>query len=187
MGVLTSSPAKENAQVLKDESQRLLQLVNRLKELTGFGDLRSEVLNLASVAQQAARRPFPAPIILNWQGADPFEVMGDAVLLEQVFLNLMLNSAEASGGEAVTVTVTVEGSALWFQDSLSGLDHELPSKLFEPPFSTKDSGTGLGLSFCRRILQLHGGTLTAELTDIGGLRLRLAFGEVALGQNSGRR
>lgn len=96
-------------------------------------------------------------------------VLGDPGALNQVFLNLLKNAAEAidaKGGGTVTVTTAEQRGhvqVLVHDDGL-GMDSEVKSRLFEPFFTTKEAGqgTGLGLSLCRRIISEHGGEILAE-------------------------
>ncbi len=87
--------------------------------------------------------------------------------LNQVFLNLLVNSRQAmeNGGE-ITITTGVEKSCIRidFADTGKGIAPELLGKIFEPGFTTKQVGvgTGLGLFIVRSIVQAHGGTITVK-------------------------
>jgi two-component system NtrC family sensor kinase len=91
--------------------------------------------------------------------------------MQQVFLNLTLNAAEAmpDGGE-LTVTTRYDEQAgeviAAFEDCGSGIPESLLPRVFEPFFSTKDDGTGLGLFVSQNIAQEHGGRIEVE-TDQG--------------------
>lgn len=96
-------------------------------------------------------------------------VLGDAMALEQLFLNLLLNSAQAlpPGGHA-TVAVEVEGTDLHVvvSDTGIGISPENLERVLDPFFSTKADGTGLGLSIARQIAAAHGGSL--QITSVPG-------------------
>ncbi|MEI8094660.1 MAG: HAMP domain-containing sensor histidine kinase [Spirochaetales bacterium] len=186
LGALNTPLARQNAEVLSEETAKLLVLVNRLKELTAFGELNPEHLDLATLVQGVAARTYPVTLGLDWKAPASWPLVADRLLVEQVVFNLLVNSAQASEPAAVTVKVWADGRALVWEDSLTGLDPQLPNRLFHPPFTTKEGGTGLGLSFCRRILQLHGGDLTADLNPAGGLRFRMTFEEEAHADRSHR-
>jgi signal transduction histidine kinase len=64
-------------------------------------------------------------------------------------------------------------------DSGPGLPAELGERIFEPFVSTKETGVGLGLSICRRIVHAHGGEITAENGDEGGAVLRICLPDTA--------
>jgi two-component system, LuxR family, sensor kinase FixL len=102
-------------------------------------------------------------------------VMGDRVQLLQVMLNLTMNAFEALGvlrAESRRVVISVRGEAggvcLRVRDFGPGFPSGLAEQIFEPFFSTKSEGTGMGLAIARTIVDTHGGTLSAENCDAGG-------------------
>ena len=92
-------------------------------------------------------------------------VEGDSRALNQVFLNLLKNAAEALDGRGGSVCVRAREEkgeiVVRVQDDGPGIAADLRSRLFEPFFSTKESGkgTGLGLAISRRIVMDHGGSI----------------------------
>jgi len=92
-------------------------------------------------------------------------VLADEGLLRQVFLNLVRNSREAmpEGGKLTVSTRGLEREVeILFQDTGRGMTDAVLQRLFEPFFSTKEGGTGLGLSVSQQILQAHGGSLSCQ-------------------------
>lgn len=83
--------------------------------------------------------------------------------IQQVFINLILNAADAmspGGGDLRITARTWEGGVeLLFQDAGRGIPQEKQANIFEPFFSTKDGGTGLGLTVSYNIITAHGGSL----------------------------
>ena len=98
-------------------------------------------------------------------------VRADRQQLRQVLLNLLSNGYEAMDG---TGTLTVEASkengqvVLRVADTGTGMDDETAARVFEPFFTTKAKGIGLGLPVTKRIVEMHGGTITAESTPGSG-------------------
>ncbi|WP_422279024.1 sensor histidine kinase [Bradyrhizobium sp.] len=103
-------------------------------------------------------------------------VLGDRVQLQQVFLNLILNAAEAMGpveeGPRELLISTEEdqaGAVVAMRDSGPGIDPEHLDRVFDAFFTTKPSGTGMGLSICRSIIHAHGGRLWVETNEPRGV------------------
>ncbi|MEE3330714.1 MAG: ATP-binding protein [Myxococcota bacterium] len=117
-------------------------------------------------------------------------VEGDSSALNQVFLNLIRNAADAMEGLTGSIVVGVfEGDGevhIEVRDTGQGVAPDVMERLFEPFFTTKEAGrsSGLGLSMCRKIADAHGGYLKVESkVDIGScftLSLPAAPGEVDL-------
>ena len=102
-------------------------------------------------------------------------VLGDRVQLQQVLLNLILNAAEAMGameeGARELLISTEEGEAgavVAVRDSGPGIDPEHLERVFDAFYTTKPSGTGMGLSICRSIIHAHGGKLWAQANEPRG-------------------
>ncbi len=103
----------------------------------------------------------------------------DPTLIEEMVLNLLNNAAAAmktmAEGKKIVVTSTVEGDGviLTVSDSGPGIAPEIKDKIFDPYFTTKSDGTGIGLSISHRIVTDHGGTLTVSDSDLGGAEFRI--------------
>jgi PAS domain S-box-containing protein len=103
-------------------------------------------------------------------------VQGDRVQLQQVVLNLILNAVEAMGSVeagALELSIGTEqtktgGALVAVRDSGPGIDPEHLERVFEAFYTTKSSGTGMGLSICRSIIDAHGGRLWAGANEPGG-------------------
>ena len=104
-------------------------------------------------------------IIVNLPTND-VHIVCDPYLLEVVFDNLLFNSVQAIA-EKGKVTISIrdnkdENVIIEVQDTGVGIsEYDLP-KIFEPLFTTKQHGTGLGLASCKSIVEAHGGTITIK-------------------------
>ena len=116
-------------------------------------------------------------ITVSTQFADGLvPVQGDRVQLQQVVLNLVLNAVEAMGSvegrdrELLVSTKQTEGNGVLVavRDSGPGVDSGHLDRVFEPFYTTKVSGVGMGLSICRSIIEAHGGRLWAEANEPRG-------------------
>jgi signal transduction histidine kinase len=103
-------------------------------------------------------------------------IVGDRVQLQQVILNLVVNSLEsmsaiAPGLRHLTL-LTAQSDTDWVevtvQDTGPGISAEILGRIYEPFFSTKPDGLGMGLSICRSIAEAHGGRLEASNNPAGG-------------------
>jgi len=87
--------------------------------------------------------------------------------LQQVFLNLMFNAIEAMPqGGALAVKTLLDDSEntlrIAISDSGKGMEPPVLDQMFQPFFTTKRKGSGLGLSICQRLVDQHGGSISAE-------------------------
>jgi signal transduction histidine kinase len=102
----------------------------------------------------------------------------DREYLRQTLLNLILNGFQAmpEGGTLTLEANTLKGNFLIsVTDSGTGIALENQQRIFDPYFTTNAKGSGLGLAITRRIIEAHGGTLTAANASAGGCRVEIAL------------
>jgi PAS domain S-box-containing protein len=103
-------------------------------------------------------------------------IKGDEILLRQAFTNLIQNAVEAmpAGGDLMIKSSTGDFLEVTLSDTGPGISGNLVDKIFLPFFTTKDRGTGLGLSLVQKIIVSHGGTISVDDSDRGAIfRIRL--------------
>ena len=146
-------------------------MIRRLRALFKRGETYLERLDAnelvretLSLAQGDLATRSIAPVLKLAPGT--LAIHGDRIQLEQVMLNLILNGAEAMAAHTAverTITVRSAGNDSWvyvsFADRGPGFAPEPVEKLFEPFYTTKPQGLGLGLSISRSIVRAHGGRL----------------------------
>jgi signal transduction histidine kinase len=106
----------------------------------------------------------------------PAWVLGDAMALEQLFLNLLLNAAQAlptGGRAALALDVEAADLCVVVSDTGVGISPENLERVADPFFSTKSDGTGLGLPIARQIATAHGGSLRIASTPGAGTRVEV--------------
>ena len=98
-------------------------------------------------------------------------VLADAELLKIVFLNLLINGAQAMGGTGelrVVLAASLNASSVTFADRGPGIPEEIRAKIFVPFFTTKVRGTGLGLPTSKRLIEAQRGTISIHCPPVGG-------------------
>ena len=160
----------EVLRVAEREVQRIKTIVSRLLDFARPGtasdteevDLRSliqEILLLTS--RNLAQRQVAVTSYVNVE--EP--LIGNPAQLKQVVLNLVLNAMEAmpEGGElAIDVHPADGGAVISVTDTGIGMDAETVAQIFDPFYSTKQEGTGLGLAVTYGIIEGHGGRITVD-------------------------
>ncbi|RJQ45400.1 MAG: PAS domain S-box protein [Nitrospiraceae bacterium] len=105
-------------------------------------------------------------------------ISGDAELLKQVFMNILMNALQAmpdGGSLEVVMTSREEFIIVSVIDEGEGISPENIEKIFDPFFSTKDKGTGLGLTIAHKIMECHEGFIKAFVNDDKGSTFCLTF------------
>jgi nitrogen fixation/metabolism regulation signal transduction histidine kinase len=133
-------------------------------------------LEVDRLLREAAAAWAGAPgIRLSVSAPRGLEAEGDARLLGRLLSNLLGNSVEALGGNG-SIALSAERSdrrvVVTVDDDGPGVALEILPRLFEPYFSAKSGGTGLGLAIAKKIVEEHGGAITAENRSPSGLRVR---------------
>lgn len=140
------------------------------RDLTAVDGVIAEVCDL--VAEEAARRRVRMIVDLE-QGVPPVPL--DRIQIQQVLSNLIRNGMEAmdgvAGDKAIRVAARRVGQMLQVEVSDSGPGIQDLDRVFQPFFTTKSSGMGMGLAICRSIVESHGGRLWAENNEPRGGRV----------------
>jgi len=158
---------KEYLELARTELERLMLTVGRMLDFYRPGAVSLEKLDLAEMLQYVlnlmGKQLSEASIKVNIDllGRIP-PVMAVASQIQQVLINLTLNAADAmpaGGSLKITARPIKAGIEILFQDSGRGVPKDKQANIFEPFFSTKEGGTGLGLTVSYNIITAHGGTL----------------------------
>ena len=124
----------------------------------------------ASVIAHAHSDPRLASVALTMSG-DSLIVLADAAQLEAALLNLVINAGQAlnhRGTIEVAIASTGRDVSIEVRDDGPGIPLERHARVFEPFFTTRHQGTGLGLPIVRRVIEGHGGTVTLSCPKAGG-------------------
>ncbi len=177
------SSGAEAADILISEVERLDRSISELLDYSRPEHLSVTQIELVEPIKKAIR------LIRSDANAEKIKIIetyedekrlikGDRDKLTQLFINLFLNSIQAmSGGGTLTVTtrhdegkITVE-----IRDSGTGIDDALKEKIFDPYFTTKHEGTGLGLSLCSKIVEDHHGSIGIDSKKGQGAKVTIIF------------
>lgn len=177
------SSGSEAAEILISEVERLDRSISELLDYSRPGTLELKKLRLVQPIKKAIQ------LIRSDAQAECIEIIekyedenrlveGDQDKLTQLFLNLLLNSIQAMihGG---TLTISTQHSAdkatVIVTDSGQGMDEVIREKIFDPYFTTKNDGTGLGLSLSAKIIEDHRGSISIDSTPGNGTTVIVTF------------
>ena len=174
--------ALQHVEVIESEIRRLDEVVQGFLKFTRPEDLRLQPVRLRDIFDEI--RPLIEPeaqktnvrVQVDVPQDAPW-VNGDAAMLRQAFLNLAINGCQAmpNGGTLRLSCGRAPGNRVEvrIQDTGVGIAAEHLSKIFDLYFTTKDHGTGIGLSMVYRIIQLHDGDIEVESTKNHGTTFRV--------------
>lgn len=157
------------------EDDRAGEVIHRLRGLLKKGEVKYESIDMNDLIASTLRLLHSELIdrrisVEHEPAADLARVRGDSVQLQQILLNLFMNAMDAMDGVAPalriisvhTATTNEGGIEVRIVDRGTGLPPSHEQIVFQPFFTTKKRGLGLGLSICASIMKLHGGTLSLQ-------------------------
>ena len=173
----TRERCTERLEIIQGELRRLENLVKQFLRLAGPSELDLQPVDIARVLGHVCEllRPEAAArkidISLELANATP-TLMADPDQLTQALLNLIINAVQAvdEGGRIAVSTRLIDGGVFGIevQDSGPGIPAASQETIFEPYFTTKPEGTGLGLWIAQQIALAHGGALHVWNAPAGG-------------------
>jgi signal transduction histidine kinase len=182
-GIDSGQPVhREDLEIVNREIDRVAQILQGLRNLLRpteetdmvieVNDAVREVLRL--LEKQIRRQGIASKVDLAPESP---RILGRGNQLKQVFLNLVLNALEAmpEGGELrVSTTTNSEGRVLiTVADTGAGIPSSKLAEIFEPFYTTKTQGLGLGLAVCLTIIEAHGGKISVESKPHQGAAFRI--------------
>jgi signal transduction histidine kinase len=178
--------ALKHVDVIAGEIRRLDEVVQGFLKFTRPEDLKLQPVRLASLfdevlpllAPEAARAGVTVTVACD---AAP-DVNGDPAMLRQAFLNLAINACQAMPGGG---TLQIRGEAardrrvaISFRDTGVGIEPEHLQRIFNLYFTTKEKGSGIGLSMVYRTVQMHDGEIEVQSTPGAGTTFRVLLPQV---------
>jgi signal transduction histidine kinase len=165
------------------EVGRIERIVSRFREAAKETDVSFADLDLAESLSRLCAFHAQGPCPVSYRGPKAHVMSGDADALKQVFTNLIRNAVEACAEQAQRkgeVCVTLKpleggGAEVEVADNGVGMSAETIENLFMPLYSTKERGSGLGLSVTSRLVRLHGGRVLVHSEMGRGSTFRVVF------------
>ena len=177
---VTPDTSEEILSDIQADGVRAAQIIERHRTMLRSRQLQKTPIDLhaivkeslALVAHDMRARQVAVTLTL---ASDPCVISGDQVLLQQVFLNLVINAMDAMveippplRQLTITSVVRADDVQVAVRDTGPGLPAEIIGKLFTPFLTTKSHGLGIGLTIARTIIDAHGGTIGARNNPEGG-------------------
>jgi len=173
---------QDELRILDEEAAVCQQLVEDLLTYSRIPQLECLNVDIASLLEDSASRFLETPagdavsLVVNCENGQAY---ADPARIRQVIVNLLLNASQASQGGG---TVEVHGSIIpnggyqfSIEDDGPGIDPNDLEKLFEPFFTSRAGGSGLGLAVCQGIVHGHGGTIQVENVQPTGARFTVSL------------
>jgi signal transduction histidine kinase len=171
--------AKGDLELGRSQVRTISRIVDRFSRVIKAVRPETEALTVDDVLRLAAgslTAELPsAAARLRVESAPGLRVNADRDLLVQAVLNIMKNAVEASPGAPVCVSGSRAGRMVEIvvRDEGPGLAAEAVSRLFDPFYTTKEKGMGIGLYLAKRIVEAHGGTIEAQSREGQGTQFRI--------------
>jgi nitrogen fixation/metabolism regulation signal transduction histidine kinase len=170
---------------IRQETEALGRIVTNFLNFARPEQVSLARVDLGAIVRRAAedfRRELPAGSTLETRGAFA-AIMGDEVLLRQVFSNLVRNAAEACEGAGRVPAIAIDGYVdrrhgtcrVDVSDNGPGIPESVRDRVFRPFFTTRTQGTGLGLAIVQKVVITHNGRVTVGVSAAGGAAVHLAF------------
>lgn len=184
---LIPASAREGIEVIRTTSRGLVRFVESYRQLTRIPApncrpfyLRPFLERMRTLALQGQEKSVPVSIEIDVEPTDLL-LYADEDQIGQVVLNLLKNALQALSGEGqgeirIEAREAERGAIVVdVSDNGKGMPAEVAENVFVPFFTTKQDGSGIGLSLSRQIMRLHGGSLILKSTRPEGTVFRLTF------------
>ena len=185
MDLSNESKTKRYFSILKDEIKRSLTIINDFSSFGKIKKIEKEELDVYYLLDEIKETLKPlfinncAEIIIKDDDKDIY-FEGDYSRLKQVFINLLKNSLEAKKNKE-TISIIIKAKELkekikiTIKDNGCGMTKEQLEHIGDVFYTTKENGSGLGLSYCREIIELHGGNINFKSIKDKGTTVTLYF------------
>ena len=152
--------------IINDEVSRINHQISQVLGFVKTVPLNKKLVSISNILEDSIKNiTIPKNITVVLPEKD-FSLMADKIQMTVAFINILLNAIEEIGENEGRITIRAKNEknnlVIEFEDSGDGIPRENIGKIFDPLFTTKQTGTGLGLSSVRAIIESHGGTISVK-------------------------
>ncbi len=183
MDLTNESKTKRYFNILKDEIKRSLTIINDFSSFGKIKKIEKEELDVYFLLEEIKETLKPmfnnknAFILLDDDKEIYFE--GDYSRLKQVFINLLKNALEAKDKDEILINIKArelkDKIKITIKDNGCGMTKEELEHIGDIFYTTKENGSGIGLSYCKEIIELHGGNINFKSIKDKGTTVTLYF------------
>ena len=162
-------------EIMQNEIKRSLTIINDFSSLGKIKNIEVEEIDICYLLEEI--KEILEPLFKKNKAKieipdDEIYVEGDYNRLKQVFINLFKNSLESKRKEDLVVNVKIKednnNCIISMKDNGNGMSKETLEKIYNDFFTTKETGTGIGIPYIKEIIELHHGTLTYKSRENRG-------------------
>jgi signal transduction histidine kinase len=167
---LDRSGDESSVRVLAEETERLEQMAREFSEFGRLPEGPETKIDLGELIDSAVTAAVPPHVPVTTEVEADVTVVGHYEPLRRAVSNLLSNAVDASGEAGLSVQVSLDQGyvRLAVADHGPGVPDDIKTSIFDPYFTTKARGTGLGLALVRQTIAAHGGTIRVEDAAGGG-------------------
>jgi nitrogen fixation/metabolism regulation signal transduction histidine kinase len=171
-------------ETIQRRSEGLLHFVDDYRKLTRVKSIQTERTKVKSLVEEIVKLMSPdfakSKIEITMNFKSEFEVPMDRKLIEQVLINLLTNAKQAFHGQEqpkieITTYQQEQERIIKIEDNGHGIDEQKIDEIFIPFFSTKENGSGIGLSLSKQIMKKHKGDLSVKSIHGQGATFYMSF------------
>jgi len=177
---------QRSAELIEQRGNGLIDFIGQYKTFMRLPEPDIRSISLKELIEDACKfgenleSGFTCKISSRLDSPD-IQCRADRKMIDQVLINLIRNALEAIPSDReglIEISVHILDSrytAISIKDNGSGIQPEIIDQVFIPFFTTKEKGSGIGLSFCRRIINMNGGNIQVATTSSSGTTMRLTL------------
>jgi signal transduction histidine kinase len=176
---LAGSSDATTISVLEDETARLEEMAREFAEFGRLPEGPESEIDMTELIEGAVTAAVPSDMAVSKAIQPGLTVTGHYEPLRRAIQNLLRNATEVTDDRGISVVAEISGSGVQVsvRDFGQGVPEELRDRIFEPYFTAKAGGTGLGLALVRQTVEAHGGAVEVRTADECGAEFVITIPE----------